>query len=117
MLLKACPTLASLNIKESLKFYLNLGFEERYQDDNYLIMKRDNILLHFWKCKDKIHPQNTSCYVFVDEIESLYAQMQDLNVVHPNSKLEDTPYHIREFAILDVHGNLIRFGQNLPIPS
>lgn len=113
MLLSASPTLASLNIEKTIAFYESFDFVKEYQDQNYAIMSRDSILLHFWKCNDKIHPQNTSCYVYVSEIDSLYSQVTAINAVHPNSKLHDTPYGIKEFAMLDIHGNLIRFGEKI----
>ena len=113
MLLKSSPILASLNLEETVSFYQSIAFSNVYLDDNYAIMKRDDIAIHFWKCKDKIHPQNTSCYIYVNEIESLLKEIESINAVHPNGKIHDTDYGIREFAMLDVHGNLIRFGQNL----
>lgn len=114
MLKIAAPVLASLNMANTLHFYASkLGFEISYSDENYGIVHRDEIQLHFWKCNDKIHPENTSCYVYVDEIELLYEEMQQANVVHPNGKLEEKPWGMKEFAITDEDGNLIRFGRNI----
>jgi len=113
MLLKSSPVLASLNLNESILFYTAIGFNKIYLDDQYAIVKRDDILLHFWKCNDKVHPENTCCYIYVTEIERLYKEIDVINAIHPNSQLHDTEYGIREFAMLDVHGNLIRFGENL----
>ncbi len=113
MLLRSSPVLASLELNETIHFYTSIGFEKIYLDSNYAIVKRDDILLHFWKCNDKIHPENTSCYIYVTEIDKLYDQIDSVNAIHPNGKLHDTEYGIREFAMLDIHGNLIRFGENL----
>ena len=111
---KSDPVLPSLDIAETLSFYTEkLGFRIRYEDDAYAIVARDEIALHFWKCNDPHIPQNTSCYVYVRGIDSLYAEMQVAGVVHPNGTLEDKPYGIREFAILDQDGNLLRFGEEL----
>ncbi len=38
---------------------------------------------------------------------------QGAGVIHPNGKLEDKPWGMREFAIVDIHGNLLRIGQSL----
>ena len=113
MLLKSSPVLASLNLDETITFYKSIGFEKTYLDLNYAIVKRDDILLHFWKCKDKIHPEHTSCYIYVTEVDKLHNEIHAINAVHPNGKLHNTEYGIREFAMLDIHGNLIRFGENL----
>lgn len=113
-LLQAAPTLASLNTTETVHFYEEkMGFRRTYFDEGYLIVVRDDIQIHFWKCDDKIHPENTSCYVYVSGVDDLYKELQAAGIVHPNGKLEDKPWGMREFAILDVHGNLIRFGQLL----
>lgn len=111
---KAIPVLASLNIPETIAFYEEkLGFTKRFCDEGYGIVSRDEILINFWKCEDKIHPENTSCYINVENADALYEEMQQAGVVHPNGKLQDTPWGMREFAILDKDGNLIRFGQEL----
>ncbi|WP_340203135.1 bleomycin resistance protein [Ascidiimonas sp. W6] len=112
---RAVPVLASLNIAKSVFFYKDkLGFDKLgYQDENYAIIGRDKIEIHFWKCNDKIHPENTSCYVRVKEINELYEELSDKDVIHPNGRLEDKPWGMREFAILDEDGNMIKFGQEL----
>lgn len=114
-LLKGIPVLASLNIKNTVEFYKNkLGFDRvGYLDDNYAIIARDNFVVHFWKCNDKIHPENTSCYVDVENIDILYKEFQAFDVIHPNGKLKDHAHGMREFAILDEDGNMIKFGQEL----
>ncbi len=114
-LLRGIPVLASLNIKNTVEFYkTKLGFNRvGYLDDNYAVIARDQFVVHFWKCNDKIHPENTSCYVDVQEIDKLYAELKPLGVVHPNGPLENKPWGMREFAILDEDGNMIKFGQEL----
>ncbi|NNC46452.1 MAG: VOC family protein [Winogradskyella sp.] len=114
-LLKGIPVLASLNIKQTVDFYKRkLGFDRiGYLDDNYAIIARDNFIVHFWKCNDKIHPENTSCYVDVQDIDQLYIEYKSQGVIHPNGPLENKPYGMREFAILDNFGNLIKFGEEL----
>lgn len=112
-LLKGIPVLASLNIKKSVQFYKEkLGFTRvSYLDDHYAVIARDNFVVHFWKCNNKIHPENTSCYVDVKDIDILYEELKSQHVIHPNGKLENKEYGMREFAILDNDGNLIKFGQ------
>ena len=114
-LLRGIPVLASLDIKKTVEFYkTKLGFNRvGYLDDNYAIIARDNFVVHFWKCNDKIHPENTSCYVDVEHIDDLYKELQAHDVIHPNGILEDKLYGMREFAILDNDGNMIKFGQEL----
>ena len=114
-LLKGIPVLASLNIKKTVEFYkAKLGFNKiGYLDDNYAVIARDNFVVHFWKCNDKIHPENTSCYVDVENIDTLYEELKTFGVIHPNGTLKNHPYGMREFAILDLDGNMIKFGQEI----
>lgn len=114
-LLKGIPVLASLNTKKTVEFYkTKLGFNKiGYLDDNYAVIARDNFVVHFWKCDDKIHPENTSCYVDVEDIDILYEELKTFGVIHPNGTLKNHPYGMREFAILDLDGNMIKFGQEI----
>lgn len=112
---RGIPVLASLDIFKTVDFYREkLGFDKQgYKDENYAVIARDDVEIHFWKCNDKIFPMHTSCYIHVQEIETLYAEMQAAGVVHPNGPLKDQPWGMREFAILDEDGNMIKFGVSL----
>lgn len=111
----AVPVLASLNIDKTVKFYQSkLGFDRvGYQDKDYAVVCRDKIEIHFWRCTSKIHPENTSCYVRVRGVDGLYEEMKKAGVVHPNGLIKNQPYRIREFAILDEDGNMIKFEENI----
>lgn len=112
---RAVPVLASLDIFKTVDFYQKkLGFDRvGWKDENYAVIGRDKIEIHFWKCKNKIFPENTSCYIHVNNVDGLYKEMMASGVVHPNGPLQDQPWGMREFAILDGDGNMIKFGQNL----
>ncbi len=114
-LLRGIPVMASLNIEKTVRFYkTKLGFDRvGYLDENYAVIGRDEIVVHFWKCDNKVIPENTSCYVDVENIDILYEELSSFDVIHPNGQLEDKPYGLREFAILDEDGNLIKFGQEI----
>jgi len=111
---RSAPVLASLDMSKTLEFYTQkLGFRQAFGDAGYGIVVRDGIDIHFWKCDDKIHPENTSCYIYVEGVDDLYEEMLAAGVVHPNGPLKDHPHGMREFAILDQDGNMIRFGEHL----
>jgi catechol 2,3-dioxygenase-like lactoylglutathione lyase family enzyme len=111
------PVLASLDIFRTVAFYKEkLGFDRvGWKDKEYAIVHRDQVTLHFWKCDDKIHPENTSCYIRVQDVDGLYEELKPQGVIHPNAPLRDEPWGMREFAILDGDGNMIRFGQSSKI--
>ncbi len=113
-MIKSDPVLAALDIPRLVAFYENkLGFKRSWCDEGYGIVHRDGIGIHFWRCNDKIFPENTSCYVYVEGVDALYEEFSKAGVIHPNGKLGDKPWGLREFSILDLDGNLIRFGEHL----
>jgi len=113
-LLTAAPTLASLDMDRTVQFYTEkLGFKAAWHDANYGIVVRDKIDIHFWKTDNEIFPKNTSCYIYVEGVDELYEEFREAGVIHPNGLLGDRDWGMREFAIVDVDGNLIRFGQHL----
>ncbi|MEN7549083.1 VOC family protein [Rapidithrix thailandica] len=114
ILQRSHPVLASLDIAKTVGFYEEkLGFHSIWMDENYGIVERDEIAIHFWKCADKLFPENTSCYVEVTDIDVLYQEMLAVKVVHPNGPLKKQAWGMREFAILDLDGNLIKFGEKI----
>lgn len=114
MLQKAVPILASLNTEETIKFYTEkLGFTFGADWDGYLIFTRDEISIHLWPCTDEEIAKNTGCYVNVTEVDKLYAEYLPMGVVHPNGKLKDMEWRMRQFSILDNNGNIIHFGEDI----
>lgn len=114
-LVRGIPVLASLDLDSTQQFYEEkFGFQTINKYHNYLIVKRDDIVLHFWQCSDKYIAENTSCYINVQGIDTLYAEYQAAGVIHPNAPLKSHDYGMREFAALDGDGNLLKFGQQIP---
>ncbi|QXV65737.1 VOC family protein [Mucilaginibacter sp. 21P] len=114
MLLKAVPILASLDEAESIKFYTEkLGFTFHSAWDGYLIFSRDGISIHLWPCDDPKIPKATGCYVNVTEVDKLYQELKPKNIIHPNGDLQDMPWGMRQFSILDNSGNIIHFGEDI----
>lgn len=103
------PTLASLDIEESARFYSEqLGFAVDPMGD-YLIARRDRMELHFWLAQDRIFPEHTSCYIRGGQIVALYEEYRAKGV--PGlSDFSVRPWNMKEFTIHDPHGNLLRFG-------
>jgi hypothetical protein len=106
---RAIPVLASLDIAESAAFYRQqLGFRTEAVGD-YLIARRDDMEIHFWLAKDRIHPENTSCYIRGGQVVALYQEFRDRQVPKL-SEFKVRPWNMKEFYIHDPHGNLLRFG-------
>lgn len=114
MLKYAVPILASLNAEETIKFYTEkMGFTFHADWDGYLIFSRDGMNIHLWPCTDAEIAKNTGCYVNMVEVDALYAEYQPHGIIHPNGDLEDKPWGMRQFSIIDNNGNLIHFGEDI----
>ena len=119
---RSVPILPSRNLRESLSFYEGLGFENRGappEEWDYLIIGRGGVELHFY-ADPNVDPLTTaaSCYAFVDDAQALYDEWVTVIVPDPptGSRLEppmDTEYGMREFALVDRSGNLVRVGTPL----
>jgi len=114
MFQSAIPILASLNEDETVKFYTEkLGFTFHSSWDGYLIFSRDGINVHLWPCTDAEIAKNTGCYINVTEVDKLYAEYKQHDIIHPNGELQVMPWEMKQFTIVDNNGNLIHIGEDV----
>lgn len=110
------PKLPMRNKALTKDFYIsNLGFKELGDYDDYLIVGKDNIQIHFFGFK-QLNPKENygQVYIRTNDIDKLYQILLDKKVIiHPNGHLETKPWGQKEFAILDPDNNLLTFGQNI----
>lgn len=106
----ATPILASLDFDETIGFYGKLGFAVRARAPDYLILQRDGVSLHFWACGERHIAENTAAYLYTADADALYADFAP-HVKKGLRAPETRPWGIREFSLLDCHGNLLRIGQ------
>ena len=127
------PALPVQNIAAATAFYADrLGFSVEQQDDRYAVVRRDGAELNLWLASDdrwksregeQKHPVQSgaesfiagtaSCRIETDAIDALYSELRAAQVLHPTDRGSAlaTGWGTREFAILDVEGNLITFYQ------
>jgi hypothetical protein len=115
----AVPILPSRDLGATFAFYERLGFENGggpWEEWNYLIIRRGEIWLHFFPMPE-IDPLSTiaGCYLYVEDADATYAEWA--KEVEPDlatgSRIEPpvtTAYGMREFALVDRSGNLVRVG-------
>lgn len=118
----AVPILPSRDLRETLSFYEDLGFENRGADPevwDYLIVGRGGIVIHFYAAPD-VDPLSTaaSCYLYVDDAQVLHDDWNGRVAADraTGSRLVapvDTDYGMREFAVVDRSGNLLRTGSTI----
>lgn len=101
---------------QTKEFYLNqLSFELIGDYKGYILLRKDEIEIHFFEFKDLNPYENFGqVYIRTSEIDKLYQRLLDNNtLIHPNGYLEIKPWGQREFALLDPDNNLLTFGQEV----
>ena len=105
--LSIAPRFRVKDLTQALTFYEQLGFEATYRDENFAMIRRDEVELHLNYHKDIPRKGNYSvCWIGVIGIDALYQEYLSNNnpVRYP---LETKPWGIKEFAVCDPFGNLI----------
>jgi len=114
----AIPILPCRSVSATTEFFRQLGFQGGAHefDPNYAIFKRGVIELHFFTHRELVPAESFSgCYIRVGNVQSIYDDCCASGL--PNKglprmdRLEDKPWGLREFAVVDPDGNLLRIGQ------
>ena len=123
---RAVPILPSIDFDDTLAFYQPLGFTVvgRWPDAYLILSHATGIELHFW-----FHPgeerasNNVSCFVRFDNLDewnALYEACRATGLPPAESRAiprlhaPGTAATDQEWALIDVHGNLVRFGVFAP---
>lgn len=118
---RSTPNLPALDVEATSRFYQQLGFEEGWRDDGWMILTRDTMTLEFFPHPD-LKPAEScfSCCLRLDDMDTLYAVCRDAGVpeqcwgwprLHPPT-IEESGLRIG--YLLDPNGSLIRLIQNEP---
>lgn len=111
------PVFQVSDIKRSLDYYTEsllfaVGFEWADQPDDavrYAVLQHGNCELHLTKAEQ---PLGSVAYFFVDRVTGFYetVKARDSNVT---CDIEDQPWEMREFEVVDPDGNRLIFGEHL----
>jgi catechol 2,3-dioxygenase-like lactoylglutathione lyase family enzyme len=114
----AIPILPSRDIGATLDFYRRLGFEGEAHaaDAGYAILTRGPLELHFFRHPTLVPADSwAGCYLRVGDVETIHRDCAAAGLPRHGipriDTLEDKPWGLREFAIVDPDGNLVRIGQ------
>lgn len=118
MITNIIPKLPMRNKSITRVFYITqLGFSDIGSTDfeGYLLLKKDNIEIHFFEFKGLDPKENYGqIYIRTNDIETIYKSMIDnKTIIHPAGHLQTKPWGQKEFAILDPDNNLLTFGQTV----
>ena len=114
----AIPTLPSRSLSVTVEFYRSLGFEGGVHEfsSDYAILRRGAVELHFFTHRELVPAESSAgCYIRVGDVDGFYnstlsQQLPRAGIPRMDS-LQDKPWGLREFAIVDPDGNLLRIGQ------
>jgi catechol 2,3-dioxygenase-like lactoylglutathione lyase family enzyme len=126
------PALPVQDAGAAVGFYRDrLGFAVLHHDGGFAVLGRDEAVVHVWEASDESWRERdslerpvrsgaesfiagtASCRILVEGVDELYDELRQRDVLHPVSKesLSDTDFGTREFATLDLDGNLVTFFQ------
>ena len=132
VLSQTIPALPVRDAAVSVDFYRDrLGFHVLHHDGGFAVLARDDAVLHLWEAGDESWRERASldrpvqsgaesfiagtasCRILVRGVDELYDELRRSDVLHPVSKdsVSDTDFGTREFATLDLDGNLVTFFQ------
>lgn len=114
----AIPTLPSRSLPATLAFYARLGFTGRLLGvgDSYAILTRGDVEIHFF-AHPTLRPEVSygGCYLRVAHADALYEALRSAALpgsgIPRMDVIADKPWGMREFAVVDEDGNLLRIGQ------
>lgn len=116
----AIPILPARSLKSTLAFFEQLGFSGEILGaaDDYAIVTRGGIEIHFFVHTGVIPSESfAGCYIRVGDVDTLYQAFSHAGLprlgIPRMDRLENKPWGMKEFAVVDEDGNLYRIGQVL----
>jgi catechol 2,3-dioxygenase-like lactoylglutathione lyase family enzyme len=134
-LAETIPAMPVRNAAAAVAFYSErLGFDVLHHDGGFAVLGRDAAVVHLWEASDESWQSRdslerpvrsgaesfiagtASCRIRVEGVDELYIELRGNDVLHPVSKddVSDTDFGTREFATLDLDGNLVTFFERVP---
>lgn len=102
-----------VSMESAAAFYRQLGFDVQSYDSQYAWVVHDRKeILHLREVAGLDPGVNAaSCYLHVGDADGWHAAWTAAEL--PVEPIEDQPWGMREFSVVDPSGNLIRVGQNI----
>jgi uncharacterized glyoxalase superfamily protein PhnB len=118
---KIVPHLPVSNLRETINFYKDsLGFSEEWvygDPPTDGACRRDELRMLFWERGEAfIKQHDLSLVLFVTNVDAVYAEIKQKGLpVYQEIKTHH--YGIREFAVLDCNGYMLRFSETVSQPQ
>ena len=109
MMQKALPCLPVGDVAAAVCYYVDvLGFQINYQQGDLGVMDRDNITVLL--VPRGVDPAAGSMYVYVRDADALYTELKAKGAKVEGEPVSH-PWGLRDFEVVDLDVNDIRFGQ------
>ena len=113
------------------------GFGVAHVDDDVAVLERDAAVVHLWGATDErwraradlatapvrsgaesFLAGTASCRIEVVDVDALFAELRGTGVLHPVARdgPTETDFGTREFATVDLDGNLLTFFRAVEVP-
>ena len=117
----AIPILTGRHLADTVAFYVRLGFEHVASFGNpphYAIVHRGTVAIHFVADASLDPARNgCQCYLMLDNPDATHAAFAAAGLpphgIPRLEPVEDKPWGMREFALIDADGNLLRAGRRM----
>jgi catechol 2,3-dioxygenase-like lactoylglutathione lyase family enzyme len=130
----ATPALPVRDIAAAVAHYVDrFSFEEVHSEESFAVLARGDVVLHLWGSTDESWRSReglatqpirsgaesflsgtASCRIQVTGVDALFAELEPQGVLHPVARggVTSTDFGTREFATLDLAGNLLTFFES-----
>ena len=111
------PILGTRDVAKAVRFYVDrLGFTLAFgvptNEGNYVGLRRGDVELHMQF--QYPHEMGTiRLRIVVDDPDALYEEYKANDVFYEGTRLADTPWGTREFAVYDLDRNALTFYRDL----
>jgi uncharacterized glyoxalase superfamily protein PhnB len=128
---RTIPALPVRDVTAAVAHYRErFGFDPRHETADFAVVVRDEAELHLWGATDEAWRTRAglaeqpirsgaesflagtaSCRIEVADVDALFRELEGAGVLHPAVRggVAETDFGTREFATLDLDGNLLTF--------
>ncbi|MGI9073898.1 MAG: VOC family protein [Bryobacteraceae bacterium] len=117
---RTTPNLPSRDLDATAEFYAKLGFLPVFKDGGWMILRRGPLEIEFFPYVE-IDPWSTiaNCCIRVADLDQLHEDFARADLpaqgIPRLTPPVDQPWGMREFALVDLDGNLLRCLQSSAI--
>ena len=130
---RTIPALPVRDVRAAVAYYRDrFGIDAPHETGDFAVLVRDDAVLHLWGATDEdwrsrddldrrpirsgaesFLAGTASCRILVSDVDGLFTELERADVLHPVSRdgVRATDWGTREFATLDLDGNLVTFFQ------